>query len=297
MFPLDTSGAVNFSNRAGDKLMEAMEAVALATIQREDGDGSAAGEEVAAVDPAEGGDDEANGNSADASPAGDGAASGGGDAADGVVPEPMDAAGTVPDQQPAAAREADDNPLAGMLRGLATPQRPSEADGGGAEDKQSTGLLSTPAAGAPSAKPLVDLRRGLFDGLDEIVFVDMCGGPGSFSEALLRNGLLPVRGYGMTLGDSNGGSIGWYKQLLTVRLLVVAFSCFRVIWGELIHDRSRCDGATPPLSALFPSPPSCGSHCGPTTATHPLPPPLCGHPGPAVCGAVWRRRDRERVRA
>eukprot|EP01130_Rhizamoeba_saxonica_P005894 TRINITY_DN2333_c0_g1_i2.p1 TRINITY_DN2333_c0_g1~~TRINITY_DN2333_c0_g1_i2.p1 ORF type:complete len:257 (+),score=47.53 TRINITY_DN2333_c0_g1_i2:522-1292(+) len=42
-------------------------------------------------------------------------------------------------------------------------------------------------------------------------FLDICGGPGSFSEVLLNYAPKPTTGYGITLLDDN---LGWYEQLL-----------------------------------------------------------------------------------
>jgi cap1 methyltransferase len=54
---------------------------------------------------------------------------------------------------------------------------------------------------------------GLFDGITETHFFDICGGPGSFSQVLLKQspGAPRVRGYGITLMHSLKDS--WYTQL------------------------------------------------------------------------------------
>jgi cap1 methyltransferase len=55
----------------------------------------------------------------------------------------------------------------------------------------------------------------LFSGLTHTTFIDICGGPGAFTQVLLENGPKPSHGYGMTLDIPNTpNSDIWYKKLL-----------------------------------------------------------------------------------
>eukprot|EP01126_Amoeba_proteus_P042074 TRINITY_DN455_c0_g1_i5.p1 TRINITY_DN455_c0_g1~~TRINITY_DN455_c0_g1_i5.p1 ORF type:complete len:334 (-),score=48.26 TRINITY_DN455_c0_g1_i5:307-1308(-) len=78
----------------------------------------------------------------------------------------------------------------------------------------------------------VDITRtlDLFEGVQgSLKFLDVCGGPGAFSQMLLATGPTlsgPVVGYGITLKiEGDDISLNWYKQLTSNKH-------FHVLWGK-----------------------------------------------------------------
>jgi cap1 methyltransferase len=64
----------------------------------------------------------------------------------------------------------------------------------------------------------------LFEGIEKTTFIDLCGGPGAFSQMLLERAPAPSFGYGMTLKvPMTPSSDVWYRQLETDRNFTITY--------------------------------------------------------------------------
>lgn len=84
------------------------------------------------------------------------------------------------------------------------------------EERSSPSQISSFAASSAihSGGPVGRVRRKKKSRGRPVTFVDLCGGPGSFAQALFSEGRrrrLRLRGYGMTLGGVDG--LDWYPEL------------------------------------------------------------------------------------
>eukprot|EP00672_Neobodo_designis_P016606 CAMPEP_0174831628 /NCGR_PEP_ID=MMETSP1114-20130205/3208_1 /TAXON_ID=312471 /ORGANISM="Neobodo designis, Strain CCAP 1951/1" /LENGTH=421 /DNA_ID=CAMNT_0016065459 /DNA_START=30 /DNA_END=1292 /DNA_ORIENTATION=- len=81
-----------------------------------------------------------------------------------------------------------------------------------------TEAAEAPTCGAEDPENVVRRRS--------VTFVDICGGPGAFSQALFQTApkKVKVRGFGLTLMDRHvGADAGWYPQLTKRRDFAVSF--------------------------------------------------------------------------